>query len=53
MTVTYQDELGVVAVKINKQHGIVFGIDKAWFTDENDEKDYIIDNEFLISITEE
>ncbi len=58
MTVTFQDKLGVVAVRINKQYGITFGVNiednstRAWFTDE-EENDYIVETKHLISITEE
>ena len=50
MTVTYQDELGVVAVKVNASYEIVFGLNKVFFTDEND-NDYGIPSEHLISIS--
>lgn len=51
MLVTYQDELGVVSVSTNAD-GVQFGIDKAYFTDEN-ERDYTIDIKHLISIVKE
>jgi hypothetical protein len=58
MIVTFQDELGVVSVKINDEQGVTFGINlkdsstRAWFTDIN-EKDYIVDTKHLISIVKE
>lgn len=58
MIVTYQDELGVISVKINDEYGITFGINlednstRAWFTDE-EEKDYIVETKHLISIVKE
>ena len=52
MTVTYQDELGVVAVKIDNQYQIVFGYKKVFFTDENG-RDYDILQEHLINISAE
>lgn len=51
MTVTYRDELGVVSVSINAD-GVQFGINKAYFTDENG-KDYTVSIEHLISIVKE
>lgn len=50
MTITYQDELGVVAVKVNASYEIVFGLNKVFFTDESD-RDYAVDQEYLISIS--
>ena len=50
MTVTYQDELGVVAVKVNPSYEIVFGFKKVFFTGEND-NDYIVDIEHIICIS--
>ena len=50
MTITYQDELGVVAVKVHESYEIVFGFKKVFFTDEND-NDYSISSEHLISIS--
>ena len=56
MVVTYQDELGVVSVKINTEYGVTFGINlenssiRAYFTDTN-ETDYIVDTKHIISIT--
>ena len=50
MTVTYQDELGVVAVKVNPSYEIVFGFKKVFFTDEND-NDYIVEIENVICIS--
>ena len=51
MIVTYQDELGLVSVKINNLYGVTFFEGKAHFTDEND-KDYKINIEHIIRIAE-
>ena len=50
MTITYQDELGVVAVKVHESYEIVFGFKKVFFTDKND-NDYIVDIEHIICIS--
>ena len=50
MTVTYQDELGVVAVKVNESYEMVFGFKKVFFTDESD-RDYIVEIENIICIS--
>ena len=53
MTVTYQDELGVISVKIDKTYGVQFsGYDEVLFTDE-DGKDYTVNTQHLISISAE
>lgn len=52
MTVTYRDELGIVSVKINDEYGVSFDGCSAYFTSEDD-KDYKINTERLISITAE
>ena len=52
MIVTYQDELGVVSVKIDDEYGVVFDRNRAIFSDEND-KDYQVDLNHLISIVKE
>ena len=49
MIVTYQDKLGVLAVKIDDKYGVIFGANKVFFTDENGE-DYKVNIEHLISI---
>lgn len=52
MTVTYQDELGVIAISIDKEYGVTFGVNKVFFTDE-DGNDYKVNIEHLISISAE
>lgn len=52
MTVTYQDELGVIAISIDKEYGVTFGANKVFFTDE-DGNDYKVNIEHLISISAE
>lgn len=52
MTVTYQDELGVLSISIDKKYGVTFGANKAFFTDE-DGNDYKVNIEHLISISAE
>ena len=47
MLVAFQDELGVVVVKVSKQ--IIFGANKVYFTDDN-ERDYTVNMEHLINI---
>lgn len=47
MLVAYQDELGVVVVKVSKP--IIFGANKVYFTDDDD-RDYTINIEHLINI---
>lgn len=47
MLVAFQDELGVVVVNVSKP--IVFGVNKVYFTDDND-KDYTVKIEHLINI---
>ena len=51
MIVTFQDELGLVSIKIDNTYGVQFGYDRAYFTDENG-KDYDIAIEHLISIAD-
>lgn len=52
MTVTFKDEIGVISVSIDKKYGVQFGIDKAYFTDE-DGNDYKVNIEYIISISAE
>lgn len=52
MTVTYRDELGVLALKIDDTYGVTFDGCKAYFMDE-DGKCYIVAIEHLISIIKE
>lgn len=52
MIVTFEDELGVLAVKIDEQYGVTFGISTAYFSDE-DGNDYKVNIEHLISIVKE
>ncbi len=49
MTVTYQDELGVVTVKIDEEYGVTFGSSNAFFTENG--TDYKVKIEHIISIT--
>lgn len=50
MLVAYQDELGVVVVKVSNP--IVFGLDKVFFTDD-DGRDYTVKIEHLINIAKD
>ncbi len=50
MLVAFQDELGVVVVKVSKP--IIFGVNKVYFTDDAD-RDYTVNVEHLISIAKE
>ena len=50
MIVTYQDELGVVSVRINDEYGVHFGANNVFFTDICN-NDYKLKTEHLISIT--
>lgn len=50
MLVTFQDELGVLSLKIDDKYGVTFGANKVFFTDENG-NDYKVNVEHLISIT--
>ena len=50
MIVTYRDELGVVAIKINDEYGVTFGASNVFFTDIAD-NDYKVKTEHLISIS--
>ena len=47
MLVAFQDELGVVVVNVSKP--IIFGVNKVYFTDDND-RDYTVNIEHLINI---
>lgn len=47
MLVAFQDELGVVVVKVSQP--IIFGLNKVYFTDDND-RDYTVNMEHLINI---
>ena len=47
MLVAFQDELGVVVVKVSQP--IIFGANKVYFTDDND-RDYTVNMEHLINI---
>ncbi len=47
MLVAFQDELGVVVVKVSKP--IIFGANKVYFTDDSD-RDYTVNIEHLINI---
>lgn len=47
MLVAFQDELGVVVVKVNKP--IIFGANKVYFTDDSN-RDYTVNMEHLINI---
>ena len=51
MIVTFQDELGVISVSIDKKYGVTFGANKVFFTD-TDGNDYKVKTEHLISITD-
>lgn len=50
MLVAFQDELGVVVVKVSKP--IIFGANLVYFTDDND-RDYTVKMEHLINIAKE
>ena len=52
MTVTFQDELGVLSIEIDKKYGVTFGANKVFFTDV-DGNDYKVNTEHIISITAE
>ena len=52
MIITFQDELGLVSVKVDKTHGVTFGFSNVFFTDE-DGKDYKVKVDYVISISAE
>ena len=49
MKVTYQDELGLIEVKVDEKYGVGFDGTEAYFTDE-DGTDYKVNILHLISI---
>lgn len=49
MLVAYQDELGLIEVKVDEKYGVGFDGTEAYFTDE-DGKDYRIDVKYIVGI---
>ena len=52
MIVTFQDELGVLSLKIDDKYGVTFGANKVFFTDENGTV-FKVNVEHIISIVKE